>query len=264
MQLTASMLFKLIPVLALVATAASTTTTSAAIDSSTSTCSAPCSGVNALPSSTGTSWTETVTRGDTVVVVIVHPHPGTHSHGRAGTTTATTTTTITLSTLDAPHTSDGSSVITSFEVVANSSLSSSRLRSISPGESISSLEAPIVLVTSTEASTVDSSQVQVCTGGTYLDCIASYDCSQQPSAAMRCYCWNNVRQGCNRACGGVEEVVPEECPMLPVSQRPEGLPDAGEGPVTQLWVWRGRRGVEGLVPRAWPENWLDLLRLGAF
>lgn len=60
-------------------------------------------------------------------------------------------------------------------------------------------------------------------------CVESYHCENEATETARCHCRNNVAEGCDRACGGNENPQPEACPLLPVGERPSGLPAAGDG-----------------------------------
>ncbi|KAK6536163.1 hypothetical protein TWF281_000409 [Arthrobotrys megalospora] len=245
-----------------------------------------------------TSWTETATRGPSVVV-IVHPHAQTHPHyetgtgrddvARASTPTPEPCSVSTVSTASAtPHSDDtpaaaelasSSPAPTPQPTAASLPLSlplpvaaapppritmtvlGSPFGSpaeISPMETFDS--APCFpQKTGKPTRPIDSSQVQVCTGGSYAACVASYSCSDEPTDVMGCYCRNNVREGCNNACGGDEKLQPEECPVLPVGTRPPGLPGPGDGPRLRRRLGFGKqRELPALERKTW---WVALVNI---
>ncbi|KAF3912200.1 hypothetical protein ABW21_db0208712 [Orbilia brochopaga] len=113
--------------------------------------------------------------------------------------------------------------------ISNSSLLSTTSTTISTSTATSS-QPSLSAGIPQQKPPIDSAQEQLCTGGSLETCIAAYDCSNEPTETMRCYCRNNVVMGCYQACGdNGKELQMEECPDLPVGQPPEGLPGAGDG-----------------------------------
>ncbi|KAK6509166.1 hypothetical protein TWF481_003927 [Arthrobotrys musiformis] len=198
-----------------------------------------------------TSWTQTVTRGGSVMV-IVHPHAENHPHdidqdgvARASSVSpqpcpVSTTSTASMTSgqsIDAPAGSASSSpaptppltippplpsVPTTFETTSSPL---GQPAALSPMETTTPY-----FPTGYPKGPLDSSQTQKCTGGTYDLCVASYDCSRQPyDAVNECHCRNNVREGCWYTCGGYQAPEPEVCPLVPVATRPPNLPGPEEG-----------------------------------
>ncbi|KAF3916738.1 hypothetical protein ABW20_dc0107069 [Dactylellina cionopaga] len=233
-----------------------------------------------------TSYTETITRGNQVQV-LVHPHertsPLTPEYGDRTEATKRASSSDIRSSSDKSATAVTSTAApTTPQSLSRSTSSSSPERialptplpphefSSSPAETkySSPVEPPITATTTTFVSTsspagavktarpLDSSEIQICTGGTYQDCIANYFCDREPTETMRCICRNNVAQGCNEACGRFQNVQPEDCPLQPVSEKPSGLPGPGVGENSEddgpkvRWLNRGRQN-NAEVYRRW-------------
>ncbi|EPS42262.1 hypothetical protein H072_3773 [Dactylellina haptotyla CBS 200.50] len=118
----------------------------------------------------------------------------------------------------------------------------------------SSSSSPFTHTPTKTAHPLDSAEIQICTGGSYKNCIAAYPCEKEPTDAMKCFCRNNVAQGCNDACGGYEKVQPEECPLTPVGEKPSGLPGAGDPKNTKEKIRRENSGSEEEEADRWHEG----------
>ncbi|KAK6538089.1 hypothetical protein TWF694_010974 [Orbilia ellipsospora] len=177
-----------------------------------------------------TGWTETVTSSDNVVVLF-HPHADTRNptsvraitseNSRSGTESLV----YSGSTITGLELSDISSILSKASLISFSMLAGTPVSISSSTTSTSHPPHP------TNAShPLDSSEIKICTGGSFKNCIAAYPCNNEPTEPMNCFCRNNVAQGCNDACGGIYKVEPEECHMMPVGDKPSGLPPAGDVP----------------------------------
>ncbi|KAK6357414.1 hypothetical protein TWF718_001726 [Orbilia javanica] len=200
-----------------------------------------------------TSWTETVTRGGSVVV-IVHPHAKSHPHDEDGVARASTGTpqpyfastistgpTTSAESIDTPAGSASSSPAPTPKQTAGSPPTpptppaaatphtiSSPLGSPAEPSPIETFPATPYFPTGYPKGPLDSAQTQICIGGTYERCVASYNCRKEPyDPVNECHCRNNVKEGCWYTCGGYQAPQPEDCPLVPAESRPPGLPGPG-------------------------------------
>ncbi|KAJ6259765.1 hypothetical protein Dda_5405 [Drechslerella dactyloides] len=225
----------------------------------------------ALPDTTGTSpglSTSTTTLSSTAETLEITTSASTTSTTIAESLTmsfSNSSSTTTAQTQESTSSSDSSSLPTTESSISSSS-------TYTPSTTITTLDSvrpppPPPTESPPRTRPLDSAEAQTCTGGSLESCIAAYDCTREPMEVMRCSCRNNVAMGCRRACGVGETFLPEECPLLPVGERPKGLPGAGDSvsipriKATEgrpLVLDTGRPGLEVMLQR--PVRMLEWLQ----